>query len=212
MAFEKFTAGVKKRINDYKDEQARKKAEEEARQQKILAGEIEPVQVIVNLEPNEKAYAEFGAKRMAVVDRVVEKTVSKSKKKGVVTRAVVGGVLLGPLGALGGAATAGSKGNSTTTQETVSKLEAVDTGSLILTNKRLVFMGQNLVSLPYDKLLAVSFAGSMGGKKLIVKYEGMLKDEHYVVSGEKAKDTELYYKGITEKLLIQETGATDTVK
>ena len=205
MAFEKFTAGVKKRINDYKDEQARRKAEEEARQQKILAGEIEPVQVIVNLEPNEKAYAEFGAKRMAVVDRVVEKTVSKSKKKGVVTRAVVGGVLLGPLGALGGAATAGSKGNSTTTQETVSKLEAVDTGSLILTNKRLVFMGQNLVSLPYNKLLAVSFAGSTGGKKLIVKYEGMLKDEHYVVSGEKAKDTELYFKGITDKLLLQET-------
>lgn len=205
MAFEKFTAGVKKKINDYKDDQARKKAEEEARQQKILAGEIEPVQVIVNLEPNEKAYAEFGAKRMAVVDRVVEKTVSKSKKKGVVTRAVVGGVLLGPLGALGGAATAGSKGNSTTTQETVSKLEAVDTGNLILTNKRLVFMGQNLVSLPYSKLLAVSFANSMGGKKLIVKYEGMLKDEHYVVSGDKAKDTELYYKGITDKLMLQET-------
>ncbi len=205
MAFEKFTAGVKKKINDYKDDQARKKAEEEARQQKILAGDIEPVQVIVNLEPNEKAYAEFAAKRMAVVDRVVEKTVSKSKKKGVVTRAVVGGVLLGPLGALGGAATAGSKGNSTTTQETVSKLEAIDAGSLILTNKRLVFMGQNLVSLPYTKLLAVSFAGSMGGKKLIVKYEGMLKDEHYVVSGDKAKDTELYYKGITDKLLLQET-------
>lgn len=205
MAFEKFTSSVKKKINDYKDEQARKKAEEEARQQKILSGQIEPVQVIVNLEPNEKAYADFGAKRMAVIDRTVEKTVSKSKKKGVVTRAVVGGVLLGPLGALGGAATAGSKGNSTTTQETVNKLEAVDTGTLILTNKRIVFMGQNLISLPYSKLLAVSFANAMGGKKLIVKYEGMLKDEHYVVSGDKAKDTELYYKGITDKLMLQET-------
>lgn len=31
------------------------------------------------------------------------------------------------------------------------------------------------------------------------------KDEQYVVSGEKAKDTELYYKGITDKLLLQET-------
>lgn len=207
MAFEKFTSSIKKKINDYKDEQARKKAEEEARQQKILSGQIEPVQVVVSLEPNEKAYVELAAKRMAIVDRVIEKTVSKSKKKGVVTRAVVGGALLGPLGALGGAATAGSKGNATTTQETVSKMEAVDSGSLVLTNKRLMFVGQNIVSLPYSKLIAVSFANTLGGKKLMVKYEGMLKDENYVVSGEKAKDTELYYKGITSKLMLRETNS-----
>ena len=118
-------------------------------------------------------------------------------------------MLLGPLGALGGAATAGSKGNSTTTQETVSKLEVVDNGSLILTNKRLMFVGQNVVSLPYSKLVAVSFGNSMTGKKLFVKYEGMLKDEQYVISGDKAKDTELYYKGITDKLLLSETQLTD---
>lgn len=216
MAFEKFTSNMKKRINDYKDEQARKKAaeaarqqkmlaEEEARQQKILSGAIEPVQLTINLDPNEKAYADFGAKRMAIVDRIIEKTVTKSKKKGVVTRAVVGGVLLGPLGALGGAATAGSKGNSTTTQETVSKVETVDSGTLLLTNKRIMFMGQNIVSLPYSKLLAISFEDTVGGKKMIVKYEGMLNHEHYVVNGEKAKDTELYYRGITDKLLLQET-------
>ena len=209
MAFEKLTSNIKKKINDYKDEQARKKAEEEARQQKILSGQIEPVQVVVSLEQNEKAYVELGAKRMAVVDRIIEKTVGKTKKKGVVTRAVVGGVLLGPLGALGGAATAGSKGNSTTTQETVSKLEVVDNGSLILTNKRLMFVGQNVVSLPYSKLVAVSFGNSMTGKKLFEKYEGMLKDEQYVISGDKAKDTELYYKGITDKLLLSETQLTD---
>ena len=209
MAFEKLTSNIKKKINDYKDEQARKKAEEEARQQKILSGQIEPVQVVVGLEQNEKAYVELGAKHMAVVDRIIEKTVGKTKKKGVVTRAVVGGVLLGPLGALGGAATAGSKGNSTTTQETVSKLEVVDNGSLILTNKRLMFVGQNVVSLPYSKLVAVSFGNSMTGKKLFVKYEGMLKDEQYVISGDKAKDTELYYKGITDKLLLSETQLTD---
>lgn len=215
MAFEKFTSSIKKKVNDYKEDQARKKAEreaerarqeaeEQARQEKILSGEIEPVQLTVNLEQNEKAYADFGAKRMAIVDRIIKKTVTKSKKKGVVTRAVVGGVLLGPLGALGGAATAGSKGTSSTTQETVSKVETVDSGTLLLTNKRIMFMGQNIVSLPYNKLLAISFANASGGKKLIVKYEGMLKDEHYVVSGEKAKDTELYYRGITDKLLLQE--------
>src|SRR5687768_17189663 len=145
MVFDKLTSNIKKKINDYKDEQARKKAEEEARQQKILSGQIKPIQVVVSLDPEEKAYIELAARRMAIVDRIVEKTVGKTKKKGVVSRAVVGGVLLGPLGALGGAATAGSKGSSTTTQETVSKMEAVDSGSLILTNKRLMFVGQNIV-------------------------------------------------------------------
>lgn len=122
-----------------------------------------------------------------------------------ITRAVVGGVLLGPLGAVGGAATAGSKNNSTTTQETVSRLQQVDKGSLIFTNKRMMFIGTGVVSLPYDKLIAVSFGSTMTGKKITVKYEGMLKDEHYVISGDKAKDTELYYRGITEKLLLKET-------
>lgn len=205
MGFGDLTNKIKKAANDYKENQAVKKANEEARQQAILSGNIEPVQVVVNLEPNEKAYAEFSSKRMAIIDSIVEKTVGKSKKKGVVTRAVVGGVLLGPLGAVGGAATAGSKSNSTTTQETVSKLQQVDKGSLIFTNKRMMFIGTDVVSLPYNRLIAVSFGSTLTGKKLTVKYEGMLKDEHYILSGDKAKDTELYYRGITEKLLLKET-------
>ena len=205
MVFDNLQASIKKKVKNYKDEQARKKAEEEARQEKILSGDIEPIKVVVSLEPQEKAYVELSAKRMAVVDRIVEKTTGKTKKKGVVGRAVVGGVLLGPLGALGGAATAGSKGNSTTTQHTASKMEVVDDGSLVLTNKRLMFIGQNIVTLPYNKILAVSFTNNISGKKLLVKYEGMLKDEQYAVSGEKAKDTELYYQGITKNLMLRET-------
>lgn len=204
MAFENFTSRIKKAVNDYKDDQALKKADEEARQQAIRSGDIQPIQVVVNLESDEKAYAQFGAKRMALVDRVVEKTVGKTKKKGVVTRAIVGGVFLGPLGALGGAATAGSKGSSTTVHETVSKLEAIDGGSIIFTNRRLIFVGREVVSLPYGKIVAVSFGKTMSGKKLIVKYEGMLKDEHYVLSGSNAKDSELFYEGVTKNLLLKE--------
>lgn len=207
MAFDKFTTRFKKAFNDYKDTQAEKKAAEAARQQAILAGQIEPISVVVNLKPGEKAYAEYAAKRMAIVDGVVEKTVGKSKKKGVLTRAVVGGVLLGPLGAIGGAATAGTKGTSTTTQEIVSKLAMVDKGNLIFTNKRIIFLGDTVVSLPYQKLIAVSFGRTMGGKKLMVKYDDMLKNEHYILGGGQAKDTELYYKGITEHLLIDSANA-----
>ncbi|CAN5160740.1 hypothetical protein BH09PAT3_BH09PAT3_7130 [soil metagenome] len=210
MIFKDITNKIHKAATDYKEGQELKKATEEARKQSILDGKIEPVQVLVNLEQDEKAYADFGAKRMAVIDSIIEKTVGKSKKKGVITRAVVGGVLLGPLGAVGGAATAGSKNNSTTTQETVSKLQVIDTGSLIFTNKRIVFVGNNVLSLTYDKLIAVNFDKTMSGMKLNLKYEGMLKGEHFIVGGEKAKDTELYFKGITQKLLLKET--TDAIE
>jgi len=213
MAFEKFSARYKQASTEYKEKHAIKKAAkeaekqaikdaEEARIQAILSGNIEPVQVVVNLQPGEKAYADFAAKRMAIVDSVIEKTVSKSKKKGVLTRAVVGGVLLGPLGAVGGAATAGSKNNSVTTHQTISKLQAVDTGSLIFTNERIVFVGDNVLSLKYDQLVSVNFDKIRTGTKLHLKYEGMLRGEHFIVGGEKAKDTELYFKGITEKLLL----------
>jgi len=213
VGFEKLTSRIKQSINDYRNEQARKKtaeieaqarkkATEEARQQKILSGKIEPIQVIVNLEPNEKAYIELSANRMAIIDSIIEKTTGKTKKKGVITRAVVGGVLLGPLGAVAGAATAGSKGSSVKTQETVSKLDKIDQGTLILTNKRLIFLGQNVASLPYDNLIAVSFIDTSIGKKLTVKYEGMLRDEHYIISGDNAEDIELYYKGIKNILTL----------
>lgn len=215
MALENFRARYKQASAEYKEKRALKKAAEEAHKQAvkaveearieaILSGNIEPVQVVVNLQSDEKAYVDFGAKRMAVVDSVIEKTAGKSKKKGVLTRAVVGGVLLGPLGAVGGAATAGSKSNSVTTQQTVSRLQAVDTGSLIFTNKRIVFVGNNVLSLKYDQLIAVNFDKTRTGTKLNLKYEGMLKGEHFIVGGEKAKDTELYFKGITEKLLLTE--------
>jgi hypothetical protein len=215
MAFKEFRARYKVAATEYKEKQALKrattearkqaiKAAEEARIEAILSGNIEPIQVVVNLQLDEKAYADFGAKRMAVVDSIIEKTVGKSKKKGVVTRALVGGVLLGPLGAVGGAATAGSKNDSVTTQQTVSKLQVVDTGSLIFTNKRIVFVGNNVLSLTYDQLVAVNFDKTRAGAKLNLKYEGMLKGEHFIVGGDKARDTELYFKGITEKLLLTE--------
>lgn len=181
-----------------KEEKARQVALEQARQQEILAGNIAPITVTVNLQQDEKAYLELTARRMASVDSIVEQTVGKSKKKHVVGRAVVGGVLLGPLGALGGAATAGSKNKSTTTQQTVSKIQQVDSGQMLLTNKRFIFIGNNnIISLTYPEIIATSFNGS----KASIKYDGMLNSEYYEVHGPTANDTQLYYKGITEHIV-----------
>lgn len=181
-----------------KEEKARQVALEQARQQKILAGDIAPITVSVNLQPDEVAYLELTARRMASVDSIVEQTVGKSKKKHVVGRAVVGGVLLGPLGALGGAATAGSKNKSTTTQQTVSSMKQVDSGQMILTNKRFIFIGNNnIISLTYPEIIATSFNGS----KASIKYDGMLNSEYFEVFGPTANDTPLYYKGITQHIV-----------
>jgi len=181
-----------------KEEKARQVALEQARQQKILAGDIAPIVVSVNLQPDEEAYLELTARRMASVDSIVEQTVGKSKKKHVVGRAVVGGVLLGPLGALGGAATAGSKNKSTTTQQTVSSIKQVDSGQMLLTNKRFIFIGNNnIISLTYPEIIATSFNGS----KASIKYDGMLNSEYFEVFGPAANDTSLYYNGITQHIV-----------
>ena len=181
-----------------KEEKARQVALEQARQQKILAGDIAPIVVSVNLQPDEVAYLGLTARRMASVDSIVEQTVGKSKKKHVVGRAVVGGVLLGPLGALGGAATAGSKNKSTTTQQTVSSMKQVDSGQMLLTNKRFIFIGNNnIISLTYPEIIATSFNGS----KASIKYDGMLNSEYFEVFGPTANDTPLYYKGITQHIV-----------
>lgn len=180
-------------------EKDRQIALEKERQQKILTGNIKPIVVSMNLQADEKAYAELPAIRMASVDSIIEQSVGKSKKKGgsVVGRAIVGGVLLGPVGALGGAVTAKSKHSSTTTQQVVSKMEQVDSGRLILTNKRFIFLGNNnVISLTYPEIIATSFSGN----NATIKYNGMLNSEHYVVQGPTATDTQLYYNGITQHI------------
>lgn len=188
---------IQKSINNYQD-----------KKQAIADGNIEPIQVSARLRTNEKAFAEFQAKRVVLVKESVNRTVTKSKKKGVLTRAVSGGLLmkpfgLGRFGALGGAATAGSKSISTTRQQDVSKLKTIDKGSIIMTNQRILFIGKEAVSLPYDELVAVNFRATISGVVMSVKYTGMLKDERYVLSGDDARKAGLYYKGIVGKMITQ---------
>lgn len=183
---------------DRKEEKAQAAAAEKARQDKILRGEIEPITVSMNLQDNEKAYLELTARRMASVDSVVEETTGSSKKKHVIRRAVVGGVLtfpVAPIGALAGAATAGSKNKSVTTQKTVSSVQLIDSGQMILTNLRFIFIGNNnVISLPYSEIIAAGFNGNTA----TIKYAGMLNGEHFEVFGSTANDAQLYYNGITQ--------------
>lgn len=173
---------------------------EQIRKQKILSGDIEPISVAINLQKEEVAYLELNASRTASVDNIIEETMGKSKKKHVVGRAIVGGVLLGPLGAVGGAATAGSKNNSVTTQRTVSSSHQIDSGKVLLTSKRFMFVGnKNVVSVTYPEIVGLEFSGN----QVIVKYAGMLDGERYTVNGQGEMETQLYFTGITQNLISQ---------
>jgi hypothetical protein len=156
---------IKQALSTHRQAQDAKRADveqrrqvEDARRLSIRSGEITPISLMVNLEVNEIAYLELPAYRVATVEKILEHTTGKSKKKGTLGRAVIGGVLLGRLGAIGGAATSGSKISTVTTQSSSFVTETIDTGRLILTSHRLLFLGKNVVSLPYRQLLAIGFA------------------------------------------------------
>lgn len=172
--------------------------ESQERINNILVGHIEPLQTEYNLEDGEKVYYELYANRMAIVEQTTERTEYKSKKKGVLGRAIVGGVLLGPLGALGGAVTAGSEGKTNIIKKTQRTLQIVDSGNLLLTNRRILFLGNNIISLPYSFVPMVDFPSPT---KMVIKYRGMENGEYYSLTSNNAREANLYYKGIVNNLV-----------
>jgi len=164
---------------------------EEERKNKILAGDFEPIETDLRLESDEQAFKVFTADRMGLIEKVTQHT----EKEGVIGRAIVGGVVLGDAGVVSGALTADSK----TSENTEQSIERVGHGRMYFTNKRFIFVGDTLVSIPYDKIMEARFEHSILDQKLFVNYPEMIKSEHYLLSGEDAADCELYYKGIKNK-------------
>jgi hypothetical protein len=183
----------------------RKQEEKEAAElhiQQILEGKIEPITVSINLRKGEKAYLSVPTNRMAYVDRIVETTTGTSKKKGVIKRGVVGGVLLGPVGAITGAVTAKSHYSSHTEQQVVTTFESIDNGMLVLTDQRVIFVGNQILSLPYDQIIAYVFSGNKQiGYRFTPKYDGVQPNETFVIGGPSPAEIEVYYKGITANLV-----------
>jgi hypothetical protein len=160
---------------------------EENRLDDISQGKIKPIETNYNLASDEKAFVIFNADKMGF------KIISQTHKKGVLGRALVGGLLLGPLGALGGATTAGSH----TTEKKSFTPEVLDKGKMVLTNKRFVFIGRNITSVPYEQIIEIKFSKMwLGGTKLEMKYPEMIDGESYNLSGEDSKIADVWFNGI----------------
>lgn len=190
---------MKGKIDKFNEGRKAKAENEKLRKEGIASGEFDEIKVECVLEKDEKAYKEYQTDKFAIVEKIEEKTIGTTKRKGIIGRAVVGGVLLGPLGALGGAATSGSQQNSKTVQAKRDVVEKVDSGKLIMTNKRFLFLGNNVSSINLKDLMQCTFKDGLLGTKIIMKYPGMLKGEYITVKGKDAKDAELYFEGVKNK-------------
>jgi hypothetical protein len=182
MGFGDLINKAKTTASDFQADRQQKAADEQARQQSILNGQISPIQVSASLQAGEVAYLQLNANRMAVVETTVEHTKGKTKKKHLLSRK--------------------AKVNTTTTHDVEANVRKLDAGPMILTNKRLLFVGDAITDLPYSAILDFRFKHSLtGSNKVAIKYQGMQKGEFFELSGDNAKDAELYYLGITKNLL-----------
>lgn len=196
--------GIFEKLSDmyqkHNEESARLRAIEEVKIQKIVSGEIEPITIEMRLEEGEKAYAQYRTERRAIVETVKQYTEGKTKKKGGLTRALVGGVLLGPAGAIIGSTTAGSTYTEVTKEKRERAVKVIDAGTLVFTNKRVIFHGNNNVkTLRYPEIISTNF--SYNGEVVIFRYEGMMDGEEYRLVDKDHKYSKNYYDGITQKLL-----------
>lgn len=166
------------------DQKARcetKKEKEQKRRFIILSGSIKPIQTSFHLKAGEKAYYEFHTVRLA--DREYIKSYTQGQAR---SPFIKGGILRG-----------NTKIDTTTNQIRLTENEGVDSGQMILTNKRVLFVGKEVVSIPYEDILTIYFDSS----RMTIKYPQMLKGESYSIMD---AEPELYYKGI-QRLIGSDT-------
>jgi hypothetical protein len=179
---------------------------EQERQERILAGKIPSIILeAVRLNEGEKAYFHAVASRLADVEHTVTMSSGKSKRKGVISRGLVGGLIAGPIGIVAGAATASKHHNMRSTDHTFTKNEVIDKGILLFTNQRILFLGKQMTSIPYDEIVKMEVQRN----NVTFHYVAMQPGEAYRLSREMTKEADLYYRGITSVVANRLTSNTN---
>lgn len=187
---------MNKKNNINQDNQKRKRIAD------ILAGTINSISVPFALQSGEEAYYLFQTTRMADNKNAISYTKGITKQKGVLKRSIIGGLLFGRTGAVIGGLSGTRETNATTTHHALN--EQIDKGTMIMTNMRLYFVGSQIVSIPYSKIVSIHFPHYSAMK---LQYPGKIKGESYVLSDREAI---AYYKGIMRKIGKDKSAVKDT--
>jgi len=200
-------------MSDAKQAEADKKAERERRislerkrRHLILSGNIMPITTDLNLKEGEQAFYQVSVSRLADMDYIETHSIGKEKKKGVVTRALVGDIIFGPAGAIIGGASAGSKIQTTSTQLRVTRTEQIDSGTLVFTNNRVVFMGNEIIALNFDDIISFDAQNSY---LLNIRYPNMHKNERYKFRESNTNEAKIHYLGLMRKIGRDKTTITE---
>lgn len=174
------TNQISNTLADQKVKYEDKKEQERKRRFAILSGNIKPIQISFHLKAGEHAYFQIKADRMADRDYVESHTTGDARSP-----FIQGGLLRG-----------NTSISTETRQERITKTEIIDSGELLLSNIRMLFIGKEVISIPYDDILSVEFFPNprFDTTTISVKYPTMIKNECYDL--EKKNDAKLYYEGI----------------
>jgi hypothetical protein len=167
------------KTTNQREEYELKKEHERKRRFNILSGNITPIETSYHLNDGEQAYFEFDTKRLANREYIESSNTGKARNP-----LIQGGLLRGNV-----------KINTTITQERrTEKLETIDRGTMLFTNKQMIFLGNEVVSIPYSEIYSIDF----DFLAMYPKYQGMLKGECYSLGYE--PDVKFYYYGIMRKI------------
>ena len=165
----------------------------------IASGHLRVITPNTSLWEGERAIVQYGARRL----KVVETSSTQPGRKHVVARAALGGVLAGPLGALGGAAT--SKAQPRNMVRTERKI--VNNGALIFTDHRLLFVGsrkhfspQSHLTIKYGEVSRALFTTrqflQVRRMHLTLSFKNLRPEETFIIDGTEIDDAMAYYNGI----------------
>lgn len=118
--------------------------------------EIQP-SIIIKLTEGEKVYGEFVVNHAPRLASVTSTSDINQHKAGGIARALGGGLIAGPIGAVAGAMTAGVRGTTETMATTTKDNQIIDQGLLFFTSDRILFIGQDITSIPYSLIVLARF-------------------------------------------------------